>query len=65
MKVTRLYQEGHCLYGDDCVISLAIGDDRIAGTAGWLDTYVVMRNGQLSARVPAWMVIAEFEQVKE
>lgn len=45
-----------------CGAFLAEGEDRIAGSGGWVDTYITRDcdgTGDIVARIPAWMVIAE------
>lgn len=39
--------------------TLTTNEERIAGASGYCDTYIVENmNGETTARVPAWMVIA-------
>ena len=76
MRIARLYQDGHEIYGSEYDITRADTDHpyegRIAGTAGWVDAYIIKTKPrfagdglmQLVARVPAWMVIAEYEVKK-
>lgn len=73
MRIARLYQDGHEIYGAGYSITRADSDHpyegRIAGAAGWVDAYIVKTKPrfegdgllQLVARVPAWMVIVEYD----
>lgn len=63
-EIQAIYQNGHTLYSvkdpNTQSIREAEGDERIAGSAGWVDTYLVYHDNFLRARIPAWLVIAEY-----
>jgi len=71
--ITALYaaQGGETVFsvGDVTRITVAEGDDpivgRIGGLSGWVDAYICWVDDKPSLRVPAWSVMAQYEEDKK
>lgn len=65
MKIIRLEfmnDRGPWYASDTITIREAGIEEMIAGTAGYLTTYIVERDGAMVAKVPGWAVEVRYEK---